>query len=182
VLLRDGRFKSFRPNVKPNAPDPSLENIVQQGRYTEWVANVHVNVEALDGSFTIHFFVGEAPTSVGEWEEALNHIGSVNIFAMDRNTGSQSKISGTLPLTSALMKIVAIGAIPNLDPAAVSSFLRGTLQFRVIGSDDSEVDPRRVDGMFIGVSSSEVTMPITDLELPQWGPMVRRLEMWPDEH
>lgn len=182
MVARDGHFKSFRPNVRPDAVDPPLESIVQQGQYTEWVANVHVNVEALDGSFTIHFFAGEAPINPGEWEEARNHMGSVNIFAMDRNTGSQSKIAGTLPLTSGLMKLVAIGAIPNLDPTVVSPFLHGVLQFRVIGSDDAEVEPHRVDGLFVGVSSSEVTMPQTDLELPSWGPSIRRMEMWPEQH
>jgi tyrosinase len=179
VLPRDSRFESLRPNVKIDAPDPPFQMIVREGTYTEWVANVHVNVEALDGSFTIHFFVGEPPIDISEWEGAQNHIGSVNIFAMDRNTGSQSKISGTLPLTSALLKLVALGAIPSLDPAVAGSYLRSALQFRVVGSDDSEIDPRWVEGLFIGVSSSEVRMPDTDLELPQWGNAIRRLELWP---
>lgn len=182
IKPRGVTFDNFRPNLRPDAADPSLEAIVHKGQYTEWVANVHVNVEALDGLFTVHFFIGQAPSNIDDWEEAPNHIGSVNIFAMDRYTGSQSKISGTLPLTSGLIKVVATGVIPSLHPEFVVPFLHKLLHFRIVGSDDSEVDPHRVEGLFVGVSSSDVSMPQSEFELPQWGPSITRMEMWPNQH
>lgn len=171
-------FKSARPNVRPNAEDPPVSAIVQNGRYTEWIANVHVNVEALDGNYAIHFFLGQPPLHVEEWNSASNLVGTVAIFAMDRATGSQAKISGTAPLTSALIKMVAAGEIPHLRPSAVEIFLQETLHFRILGSNDEEVDPMTVAGLYVGISSATVTVPESEAELPQWGRMQTRLELW----
>ena len=71
--------------------EPTSSRMIQDGYYTEWIANVHVNVEALDGSFGIYFFFGEPPADEAEWELAPNQAGSVGIFAMNRMTGSQSR-------------------------------------------------------------------------------------------
>ena len=76
------------------------------------------------------------------------------------------------------VKLVAAGIIPNLEPTAVVPFVKTMLQFRIIGSDDSEVKPNRVAGLFVGVSSSQVTLPMSDLELPHWGPTTERITMW----
>ncbi|KAF7562627.1 hypothetical protein G7046_g1502 [Stylonectria norvegica] len=171
-------FANGRPNVKLAADNPPMSSVVKNGRYTEWIANVAVNVEALDGNFGIHFFMGDAPEKCSEWHLASNLVGTVPIFAMDRNTGSNAKISGTVPLTVALVKMVGAGEIPYLAPHVVLPFLQDTLQFRVLGSNDEEVDPRFVAGLYVGISSSEVTAPRSEVELPKWGPMVTRFEMW----
>lgn len=176
--LGASRFKSFKPNVKGDAKDSPATAIIKNGRYTEWIANVHVNVEALDGNFGIHFFVGQAPEDSTAWDTALNQVGAVNIFAMNRMTGSKSKIAGTLPLTSSLIKMVGVGQIPHLAPEVVEPFLRSTLQFRILGSDDQEVDPRLVDGLYVGVSSTEVEIPGGQSVLPKWGASKTRFEMW----
>ncbi|RCI09471.1 hypothetical protein L249_3652 [Ophiocordyceps polyrhachis-furcata BCC 54312] len=150
---------------------------VDDGRYTEWLANVHVDAEALDGPVVIHFFLGEAPAEASGWETASNRAGTVGIFAMSHRTGSGRKISGSAPLTSALMGMVATGTLANVDPGAVTPWLRGRLQFRIVGADDEEVDPRDVGGLYIGISSSDVEVKKSD-ELPRWGPAVTRLELW----
>lgn len=170
--------EGFDAHVKLNANWSIGSGIVRGGRYTEWVANVHVNVEALDGSFGIHFFFGTPPADEGDWETAPNLGGTVGVFAMKRMTGSQSKISGAVPLTSALVRMVAAGGLAGLDPAAVTPLLRSSLQFRVLGSDDREMDPRLVEGLYIGISSSDVEIPEEQLELPEWGRAVTRLELW----
>ncbi|PFH55678.1 hypothetical protein XA68_17829 [Ophiocordyceps unilateralis] len=146
--------------------------VASNGRYTEWLANVHVDAEALHGPFAIHFFLGEAPADTSEWESAANRAGTVGIFAMKHTTGSPHKISGAVPLTSALM---SMGALAHLGPATVTTWLRGRLQFRILGGDDQEVDPRRVGGLYVAISSANVE--VTD-ELPQWGPVTTRLELW----
>ncbi|KAM5345308.1 hypothetical protein ACJ41O_011170 [Fusarium nematophilum] len=179
VKPRGEHFHGGRPNVRIDAEDPPFALVVKNGWYTEWVANVQVNVEALDGNFQVHFFFGEPPSDRGQWNFASNLAGTVAIFAMNRQTGSETMISGTAPLTSALMKMVAAGEIPNLEPRVSKPFLRETLQFRVLGSDGEEVDPREVAGLYVGISSSQVKTPEKDTELPKWGPMVSRIDMWP---
>ncbi|PHH86072.1 hypothetical protein CDD83_10786 [Cordyceps sp. RAO-2017] len=157
---------------------PGAAKAATGGRYTEWVANVHVNVEALDGAFAVHFFLGEPPGEASGWDSAPNLAGSVGVFAMNRTTGSQSKISGAVPLTSALMRKVAAGALADLAPAAVTPLLRESLQFRILGSDEQQVEPRLVEGLYVGISSSDVRLPEKLDELPVWGPAVTRLEKW----
>lgn len=148
------------------------------GHYTEWVANVHVNAEALNGAFGIHFFLGPPPADEGEWETAPNRGGSVGVFAMNRMTGSQSKVSGAVPLKAALVRVVAARTPAELDPAVMTPLLRSWLQFRVLGSDGREVDPAMVEGLYVVISSSEVQVHEERLELPEWGEAVTRLELW----
>ncbi|KAK2600137.1 hypothetical protein QQS21_005152 [Conoideocrella luteorostrata] len=169
---------SFSPNIRYEAKNPSASRIVQQNEYTEWVANVRVNVEALDGSFFVHFFLGDPPTDETSWNSAPNLVGSVAVFAMNRMTGSQSKISGTVPLTSAIMKMVAAGKIEGLSPPVVQPFLANYLHFTVQSSNNSRVDPRTVEGLFICVDSSNVQVPKKQSELPWWGTPVQRLKLW----
>lgn len=170
--------ESFDAHVKLNGVESIGPGTVPGERYTEWVANVHVDAEALDGSFGIHFFLGSPPADEGEWETAPNLAGSVGVFTMNRTTGSQSKISGAVPLTSALLRMVETGALAGLDPAAVTPLLRLSLQFRVLGSDDGEIDPRLVEGLYVGISSSDVKVPEAQMKLPEWGRAVTRLELW----
>lgn len=170
--------KTEGPNVKLAADDPPAHKIIQSGEYTEWIANAQVNVEALDGTYGIHFFIGQPSNDPEEWNLSQNQIGSVGIFAMNMSTGSQSKISGTLPLTSALMKLVATDALPNLYPKAVTPFLRRNLQVRVLGNNNSVIDLGRVDGLHIDITSASVTVPESDEELPRWGEAVRRWTVW----
>lgn len=169
-------LKGFKPNMK-ESPDVLSGTVIDKGRYTEWIANVHVNVEAMDASYAVHFFFGEAPAGC-EWATAVNEVGSVAIFAMNHGTGSKAKISGTLPLTTSLLKMVAAGTIPHLRPDAVEPFIHQALEFRVCDINDDEVDPKSVEGLFIGVSSAEVTLPYSKNELPTWNVAVPRVELW----
>ncbi|KAF5672185.1 tyrosinase precursor (monophenol monooxygenase) [Fusarium heterosporum] len=126
-------------------------------RYTEWIANVRVNVEALDGRFGIHFFLGEPSSNWKEWDRGdesngnQNHVGTVAIFTMNRNSGSDVMISGTVPLTSALIQ-------RGIEPEDVESYLGEHLQFRVLGS--GVVDPSEVTGLYIDVTSSDVKIDV----------------------
>lgn len=167
-----------KANIKLTAEDPPVHKIVKSGEYTEWIATVQVNVEALDGVFGVHFFIDAPPKDAAQWTLAQNQIGTVGIFAMNHTTGSQSKISGALPLTSALMKLVAIEALPSLDVTSVVPLLQRRLEVRVLGSNDSIVDLARVEGLHIEITSTSVRVPETDLELPKWGQTTARWTVW----
>ncbi|KAK5989017.1 Tyrosinase [Cladobotryum mycophilum] len=168
----------FRPYLKMDAKDPPVSEIIKGGYYTEWVANVHVNMETLGGSFTVHFFIGEPPEDGREWSSAPNLAGSIGIFTMNRMTGSQSKISGAVPLTSALVKLVASRNIPNLAPNSVVPLLQKALRFRILEIDENEADPALVEGLHVSISSSDVRAPNSDAELPEWGVPVEQLKVW----
>ncbi|OAA37887.1 tyrosinase precursor [Metarhizium rileyi] len=172
---------SFRPNIRYDAADPPASHIFKENQYTEWVANIKVNVEALDGSFVVHFFLGSPPPNEDDWHLAPNLVGTVAIFAMNRMTGSDSKISGAVPLTWALMKMVAAGEIYDLTPEEVQPFLADALYFAVQSSNNSHVDPRQVNGLHIAVASSNVQVPRSQSELPEWDSSTTRLRLWPQD-
>lgn len=175
----DDEQSRLRPNIRYDAKDPPAAQIVKRDHYTEWIASVSVNVEALDGSFVVHFFLGPPPDDSINWHLAPNLIGTVAVFAMNRMTGSQSKISGAVPLTWAVMKMVAAGEIDDLSPRVVQPFLAEVLHFAVQSSNNSRVDPSLVDGLHISVTSASVRIPKNEFELPVWGSAVGRLKLWP---
>ncbi|PTB62590.1 Di-copper centre-containing protein [Trichoderma citrinoviride] len=166
------RIKSQAQHRRPNTTD------VADNHYTEWIANVHVNHGALDGSFSIYFFAGKPPDDVGTWAFAPNLMGSVGIFTMSGMGGHDSKISGTVPLTMALMRLVDLGAVRNVEPSSVVAFLQSRLHFRIASIDNEEVDPSLVAGLFIGISSARVKLPSSELEFPEWGQPMLRLALW----
>ncbi|KAL7947460.1 hypothetical protein V8C42DRAFT_363848 [Trichoderma barbatum] len=165
--------KGFQPGFKADA-----KNDATDGHYTEWIANVHVNHGALDGSFSIYFFAGQPPNNVGDWGNAAKLIGSVGIFTMSGMSGSHAKISGTVPLTMSLMRLVGLGAVQDLEPSSVVPFLQTTLHFRIASIDSKEVYPEQVAGLYIGISSSRVRLPESEVEFPEWGQPTLRLAMW----
>lgn len=169
------------PNIKLTATDPPVEKIINAGEYTEWIANVQVNVEALEGVFDVHFFVGSPDANSALWASSPNQIGTVAIFAMNRSTGSQSKISGTLPLTSALMKLVATEKLANLDPSSVAPFLQRSLEVRVLSHNNSVIALDRVEGLHIEITSTRVKIPESDAELPAWGEPTSEWTVWHDK-
>ncbi|GAO18366.1 hypothetical protein UVI_02044100 [Ustilaginoidea virens] len=175
--------KGSEPWTRPTSSGPS--------HYVEWIANVRVNVEALDGSYVVHFFLGEPPppppppppmatttTTRAGWTLARNLVGSVAIFAMDRSTGSRSQISGSVPLTSAIMGVVSAGEVADLSPQSVGPYLASKLRFAVQRSNGSEANPAHVDGLRIHVTTSNVRIPGGETELPEWGAPVTRLELF----
>ncbi|KAH6604367.1 tyrosinase [Trichoderma cornu-damae] len=166
-------IKGSQPGFKVDVKDPAAD-----GHYTEWIANVHVNHGALDGSFSIHFFAGKPPADVRAWGIAPNLMGSVGIFTMGGMGGSQSKISGTAPLTMALMKLVDLGAVRDLEPSSVVPFLQHALHFRVVGIDNKEINPELVTGLYVGISSTRVRLPESEFEFPEWGQPTLRLAIW----
>lgn len=176
--LSSNRIGGFRPNVKGNAQDPSREAIIQRGRYTEWIANVQIKTDALNGRYNFFFFVGDVPVDTGHWETASNQVGTVGMFAMSRRKGSDSRVSGTLPLTSALMKLVAAGEILDLSPLVVKPFLRNSLCFGILTGNELEIDPSSLDGLSITVTSANVWLSDDEMGLPTFGAAATRLTLW----
>ncbi|KAL6872035.1 hypothetical protein J3F83DRAFT_631895 [Trichoderma novae-zelandiae] len=165
-------IKGLQPSLKVDADD------IVDDHYTEWIANVYVNHGALDGSFSIYFFAGKPPDDVGTWAFAPNLMGSVGIFTMSGMSGHDSKMSGTVPLTMALMRLVELGAVRSVEPNSVVAFLQSRLHFRIASIDNEEVDPSLVAGLFIGISSARVKLPSSDSEFPIWGQPMLRLALW----
>lgn len=108
--LRAGRLG---PGKKVPSNLPAGRVFTGNGQYREWIANVRITKQALDGPFFIHLFLGEAPRDPKEWALAKSHVGSMGVFASDERYGESKMagmdevvVSGTVPLTKALVEKV----------------------------------------------------------------------------
>ncbi|OAR03172.1 hypothetical protein LLEC1_07414 [Akanthomyces lecanii] len=164
-------------NVAPGAKAPAISKVVENNQYTEWTARIIVNVEALDGVLGIHLFMGEPPANAADWETAAHLVGTAAIPGMGSSTGSAARVSSVIPLTSSLMKLVAAGQVPSLDPESVVPFLKRNLRFSALDRHNNMANETMMSGLQIGIDSASVRMPASAEELPQWGTTVTRIDL-----
>ncbi|KAJ4297234.1 hypothetical protein N0V88_004152 [Collariella sp. IMI 366227] len=142
-------------------PVPVREaRIFNGGHYHEWIVNVQVGKQALDGTFAVHFFLGCPPTDPEAWTSSPEHVGTMGVFSMgkdDQDDGEEGRygdggkqehkqqqqknhahevpVSGTVPLTAALVKKVMAGELASLEPEEVGPYLEQKLEKRVLGPE-----------------------------------------------
>jgi tyrosinase len=109
---------------------------------------------AVNGSYAIYVFLGNVSDDASAWPLAPNLVGTHGIFTgksrpmADSRDGPQSfevgptvKVTGSVPLTSALLDRVRSGELVGMDESAVQSFLSEQLHWRIAkvrGQDDLE--------------------------------------------
>ncbi|KAI1844352.1 hypothetical protein JX266_009446 [Neoarthrinium moseri] len=157
-----------------------VELIMNDGQYQEWIANIRVNKHTLNASFNIYLFLGEIPESPSEWDFASNMAGTLGVFAGPQHHAGagQQKVSGTVPLTSALVGIVASGGLASLDPRHTGPFLRQNLGFRIKHNNGSMVAPTDADGLSISIVSSSVKSAANEHELARWGDVTSHFDLY----
>ncbi|KAI1107801.1 Di-copper centre-containing protein [Jackrogersella minutella] len=150
---------------------PPTSAIFSGGKYREWIANIRVNKHAMDGSFSIHLFLGEIPSDPLSWPVASSLAGTLGVFAHSGAHGRRHdrKVTGTVPLTSALMNMVVSGKVPSLHKGDVEPFLKSNLESRVSLANGTVVDVNEVDGLCISIVSSLVRAPESETMLSEWG-------------
>jgi tyrosinase len=144
--------------------------ISDSGTYTEWVANMRVLDGALGGPFSIHFFLGRVPASSPPlaYPSARNLVGTMSVFAM-ASPSSPRNVTSTVPLTSALVRLVAARQLATLDEADVVPYLQGKLVYRIVNGREEVVQPTAEMGLWIAVAAATVEAPRSEGELPRWG-------------
>lgn len=150
---------------------PVNKIISEQGQYREWIANLRVKRQALDGPFTV---VLSLLDPLGQ--AAPSHVGSMGVFASPPEYASMKKmapgaeyITSTVPLTAALADKVADGTLPSIkDPEVVGPYLHQYLATSVVGGHGSEVNPANVSGLSINVVSWPVQATSSEEHLPVW--------------
>ncbi|KAI1300345.1 hypothetical protein F5Y03DRAFT_386082 [Xylaria venustula] len=147
--------------------------------YREWIANIQVKKHALNGSFLVYLFLGEVPEETSSWQNLDNLVGSLGVFADHHQsmTAERGKVTGTIPLTSALMRMAADGHISSLEPEDVEPYLKSALELRVALVGGTAVSINDVDGLSISIVSSRVTVPTREDHLPKWGEIVSNFDL-----
>ncbi|KAK4202248.1 putative tyrosinase [Triangularia verruculosa] len=154
----------------------NMEGAVEGDSYREWIVNIRAKKQALDGPYSIYFFFGTPPSNKEDWAQAENHVGTMGVFAADgagmggmMEAMKELEVSGTVPLTTGLIKAVQGGELEGLQPEEVVRFLRERLVISVLGPEGREFGVSEVKGLKLSVGSFRVRLPGSEDELPVWG-------------
>ena len=158
--------------------DMPIPPIVKDNHYTEWIANIRVMMHCLGSPFSIHLFLGGVPVDASSWTTARNLVGSMSVFGPPQRMAEDKFVSSTVPLTTALMKMMALGVISSLDSVAeIQSFLEQHLHVRVSTAMGNEVDLDQAAGLCVKIASAAVKAPTTETEFPKWEQAVTRFRL-----
>ncbi|KAI1416072.1 Di-copper centre-containing protein [Hypoxylon sp. FL1857] len=179
VLRGASRASGLSWNSKTSA-HPPVDAVFSDDKYREWIANIRVSKHAMGGSFSIHLFLGEVPYDPLSWPVASNLVGTLGIFAHRGVHGwkSDRKVAGTIPITSALMQMVALGKVPSLHAEDVEPYLKSNLELRVSLVNGTAVNAYEVDGLHIEITSSMVRAPESENMLSEWGKVERHFDLF----
>ncbi|KAH8884511.1 Di-copper centre-containing protein [Thozetella sp. PMI_491] len=140
-------------------------------QYREWIVNIRVEKQALRGPFSIHLFLGSPPPDTRTWPSAQNLVGTMSVFAAPSSdtmyTTSGPTITGTVPLTAALVNRAAAGSLHSLSPDDIIPILKNSLHCHVLSNRGMEVD--QISSLKVDVVSYVVQAPSHINELPKWG-------------
>jgi tyrosinase len=171
--------------------------------YHEWTASVRVGGEQAlpDGggaapSAVVFFLGGPVPDhdddQMQAWASAANYVGTMGLFTAARSGAGLGAgepgmaaaahdgvpVSGSVPLTAALVGKVETGELASLAPVDVEPYLRANLKRVVLGNKGEVVGGKQCpQGMSIRVVNSVVAAPWSEEELPRWGEATVGFEM-----
>ncbi|ESZ91618.1 hypothetical protein SBOR_7980 [Sclerotinia borealis F-4128] len=137
---------------------------------------------ALAKSFFVHVFLGPFKDDPSIWTFEPNLIGTHCVFAKLSTFGSAAAdpnqlVTGTIPLTSALLDDISQGLLSSLNHEDVEPYLKKNLKYRITLLDDTEIENSAVPSLIITVVSAVVQKSTVDHELPKWGPMISHMEL-----
>lgn len=141
----------------------------------EWLANLQIENFAVDGSFFVHFFIGEFNPDPANWTQDANLVGTHSVFSSAvGKTGCQNCIqdkqnnaivSGGVSLTNALLT----KGLKDLEPETVAPYLKDNLQWRVQMSNGKHAPSEDISSLCVTVACTIVESPEDPAELPKWG-------------
>ncbi|TVY40862.1 Tyrosinase [Lachnellula occidentalis] len=146
--------------------------------HREWIVNLKVDKHALNGSFFVHIFLGDFGSDPVGWSFEPNLVGTWAVLDKFNTANAPNKpVSGTIPLTGVLSKLILANKLQSLDPDIVQPCLIANLKYRITLLDDTEVGNGEVPSLSVMVISAPVVPPQTDLELPAWGATVVHMDI-----
>ncbi|KAF3916076.1 Tyrosinase [Orbilia brochopaga] len=156
-------------NVPPSANILAgyKKTLVQDGKYNEWVAEIQVNQAALNGQFRVYVFLGDVTDDVSKWDTSKSFVGTFSVLTPMEGVHSHVA-EGTVPLTAALLNMLVSSQVENLQRETVTPYLLKNLKLKVAAAGGKAADIKTVTDLKVTVSSSTVTLPKTESEVPQW--------------
>ncbi|OJD40032.1 tyrosinase [Diplodia corticola] len=172
---------SFRRGDEILAEEPAGSRLVLQ-----WYIDSEVNKDALDGAFTLYFFIGptaaadtsEAGDGPATWQAEPTLAGMTHVFAAPRaacdNCALQSdeglRVTGTTAVTPILLDYVEDGraGLGSLAPDDVVPFLRRALVWRVADVNQRVTNPAELAGGLTISVSATISVLRPDQPIPEF--------------
>ncbi len=152
--------------MHPAGPIPaSLAHLAPNNKYTEWLVNVRAEKHGLGESFRVLVFLGDINPDPATWDLEFNCVGRVSVLGREADTQCAKcrrdhagglVVSGTVPLTSALLRDIVAGRLRSLDPTDVVPYLREHLKWKVTLFSGEEKPVNEVPELKVGVVSTQV--------------------------
>jgi tyrosinase len=170
---------SAHPTTNPPASEPhsttpeplnvpaQFAHLVKDRTYTEWIVNLRTIKHALNQTFRVYVFLGDFNPDHTTWPTEHNVVGRFTVLGRSGATPCEKCqqdrddeliVTGTVPLTSALLQDIVAGQVPSLESADVEAYLAKHLHWRVTVFDGSEVAREDVPGLKVAVVSTKVTI------------------------
>lgn len=142
-------------------------HIVTNNTYPEWITNLRTIKHALNQTFRVYVFLGDFNPDPSTWPTEHNVVGRFTVLGRSASTGCEKchidrdnelVVTGTVPLTSALLQDIVEGRLASLEKGDVEPYLERHLHWRVTVFDGSEKARDEVPGLKVGVVSTRVTI------------------------
>ncbi|KAK6343604.1 hypothetical protein TWF730_011195 [Orbilia blumenaviensis] len=165
---------------KRQAADPVASVVDNGNKYTDWIINIEVNNGAEYGTFGINAFLGEpSANSSAKWITDPNSVGSHGVLTKFSNKVNEL-VTGTIPLTAALLKRVESKELESLRPEIVVPYLLKNLKLKVRTAVNGIVeDLKEVKDLKIQIVAGEVTLPKDIQTAPTYGDYKSKID-WID--
>jgi tyrosinase len=143
----------------------TLSKIAASKKYTEYITNLRAVKHGLPQSFTVYIFLGDFNPDPSTWPFELHMVGRFTVLGnqVDSNCGKcvndandSLVVTGTVPLTSALLQDIKNDKLASLDRTDVEAYLERNLHWRVVAFDGSQIDRATVPGLKVSVCSTNV--------------------------
>ncbi|KAH7128377.1 tyrosinase precursor [Dendryphion nanum] len=150
--------------VALNVPKP-FQHLVPNRTYTEWITNLRAVKHGLSQTFRVYVFLGDFNPDPVTWPTEYNVVGRFTVLGRGGDTQCEKchqdqdtnlVVTGTVPLTSALLQDIVEGQLASLNPEDVGPYLEKHLHWRVTLFDGSEQPRDQVPGLKVSIVSTSV--------------------------
>ena len=142
----------------------------------DYTCRITIQPYNLGGTARVYIFLGSPASENPEsWAKDKNMIGWQGTFAMP-GMKSSSLSQSTIPLTAALLKQQANGALPGIGLNQTMPLLQKQLQWRVAGPNGA-IPNDQVPGLTVGVHTANVQPAKSNGDFPKWGQWTQHNEI-----
>jgi len=155
------------PAVAPLELPEQFSYLALDNTYTEWITNMRAVKHGLSQTFRVLVFLGEFNPDPMTWPLEPNLVGRFTVLGRAPDTEcakcrtdqeNELVVTGTVPLTTALLGEIVAGRLASLKTEDVEPYLAENLHWRVTMFNGEEKDRDEVPGLKVSVVSTNVTI------------------------